>query len=211
MLLLLSNQNMFIKKYKHKELILFLLPDIFQRMLQKSFTQLNRYNRLSFGGSHCKSRPKLERPLSSKKWIHLVLKSERAKGKWSFLTYRNQQLVKQIIADKARQYGVQIRDLANAGNHLHLMVKFSNRNLFQNFLRAVTGILARAITGARKGNPIGKFWTGIPFTRVLKSNFEELALKIYFEGNRIEVKFGKKAREQHQNNFRDWLKTKSTG
>jgi hypothetical protein len=56
-----------------------------------SYNKINRrrYARLSHGRVLKKPTRKLERPLSRKDFIHLILKSENAKGSMSFLKREN--------------------------------------------------------------------------------------------------------------------------
>jgi REP element-mobilizing transposase RayT len=152
------------------------------------------------------------RPLSEKKWIHLTLKSEKAKGSWSFLTPKNRQIIRKILTEKSKKWGVQITEVVNVGNHLHIKLKFKYREGFQNFLRSTTAQIARKITNAKKGNKLkapsenqNKFWQGLAFTRVLKTSFEELQLKGYFKANRKQAKQGEKAREEFLNKFNEWI------
>lgn len=165
-----------------------------------------RYGRSVHGGVKSKGQRKLERPLVANKPVHLVLKSQKAKGQWSFLTPKNQQIVREILTSKSKKFGVRVADFANGGNHLHIKLRFSTRENFQNFLRAVTCLLARKITGAKKGQPKGKFWEGLAFTRILKSSFEEKQLKVYFEANRMESIKGPVARQRFLDNFNRTVK-----
>ena len=103
----------------------------------------------SFGGGNARSHQKTERPLARKKWIHFILKSERAKGAWSFL--RHKLLIKDVVEKKAKQHGVVIADMANVGNHIHFKIKITNRELFQSFEKALTGIIARKDYGGEEG------------------------------------------------------------
>lgn len=170
-----------------------------------------RYSRVVHGGDAAKGKRKLERPLSSKKWIHLILKSDHAKGKFSFLSAKNQIIVLQILKTKAKKFGVQVADYANVGNHLHLKLKIQNRTEFQQFLRSVTTLIARKVTGARRGHKFGRFWQGLAYTRILKSALEELNLKGYFKANRIEASGGKIAREIYLKKFNAWVYQKLKG
>jgi hypothetical protein len=58
-----------------------------------------RYNRTAHGGTLNKGKRKLERPLSTRKSIHLVLKSDKAKGRFSFLNPHNKLLVNRILRE----------------------------------------------------------------------------------------------------------------
>ena len=154
-----------------------------------------RYGRTQHGGTETKGHRKLERPLSTTRPIHLVLKSHKAKGSLSFLHSNNKSMVEAILRQKAKKFGVRIADFANVGNHLHLKIRIKSRTSFKSFLKAVTNLIARKITGARKGKPFGKFWQGQAFTRVLVSKFEELNLFGYIKANQIEANKSKSARE----------------
>jgi hypothetical protein len=46
-------------------------------------------------------------------------------------------------------------------------MRAKSRPGFQAFLRAFAGLTARAVTGAKKGKPAGKFWDGLTFSRVV--------------------------------------------
>jgi REP element-mobilizing transposase RayT len=164
-----------------------------------------RYNRVSHGGGLYAGKRKLERPLSKKKWIHLVLKSDKARGPLSFKTPINKIAIQGILKAKARKFGVKIADQANVGNHIHLKVKIHSRELFQKFLISVTGLIARTVTGARKGKAFGRFWNELAFTRVLQSYTEELWLNGYFIANRLEANVSRASREQLLREYARWM------
>ncbi len=164
-----------------------------------------RYGRTQHGGAQTKGHRKLERPLSTKRWIHLNLKSDKAKGPLSFLLPRNRQIVREIIKEKAQKFGIQIADGANVGNHIHLKIKIQDRESFQKFLKAITCLIARKITGAKRGKKFGRFWQGLAFTRVLTSSLEELNLKGYIKANKIEANQGEAAREKFLKQFNSWV------
>ena len=139
-----------------------------------------RYGRTQHGGASTKGHRKLERPLSTKRWIHLVLKSDKAKGFLSFLHAKNKTWVEGILRAKAKKFGVRIDQMVNMGNHFHLKIKISSREGMGQFLKSTTTQIARKLTGARRGKPFGRFWQGLAFTRVLMSSLEELHLRGYF-------------------------------
>jgi REP element-mobilizing transposase RayT len=163
-------------------------------------------NKKSYGGK-TKGKRKVARPISTKKWSHLVLKSNKAKGSYSLLNPTNSSKVKIIIKKQATKHGVQITDYVNMGNHLHLKVRPLSRLGFQRFLKSTTAMIARAVTGARKGFKFGKFWDGLAFTRVIQSAFELFQLKGYFEANRVESKKGYQDRLAYLNAFNSWLRS----
>lgn len=170
--------------------------------------QHRRYGRRFHGGRTSRGKRKLERPLSRKQPLHLVLKASQATGSWSFLSFKNRPWIEALLRQKAAKFGVRIQDFANVGNHLHLKIRFQLRVSFQNFLRSVTGLIARQITGARRGNKLKKsFWDGLAFTRVLKSWKDEIYLRGYFTANRLEGARGPTARRQFLARFNEWLQT----
>jgi hypothetical protein len=150
--------------------------------------------RFIHGGAKSNGRRKEFRPLSTKDSIHLVLKSSRAKGIYSFLYKENPNQVKHLLYKQARKFFVKITHYANVGNHLHLEVKITARKEFQQFLRSVTCLIARKVTGARRGKKFGRFWDNLAFTRVLKSFAEHRILNIYIMANQLEAIGGHEAR-----------------
>lgn len=164
-----------------------------------------RYGRTQHGGAETKGHRKLERPLSTTRTIHLVLKSHKAKGTLSFLNAKNKTLVESIIREKAEKFGVKIAEFANVGNHVHLKIRITSRETFGSFLRSVTTLIARRMTGACRGKPFGSFWQGQAFTRILVSRFEELNLYGYIKANQIEASQSKTARERYLCQFNAWV------
>ncbi len=167
---------------------------------------INQTKIKSYGGI-TKGKRKIARPISTKKWMHLTLKSNKAKGALSFLHAKNFFKVKFIIKNQALKHGVEISDYVNMGNHLHLKVKPHSRKSFQNFLRSTTAMIARSVTGATRNQGFGKFWDGLAFTRVIQSSYELFQLKGYFKANRIQAKKGYEARTKYLDAFNGYLKT----
>ena len=119
--------------------------------------------------------------------MHLVLRSTRARGEWSFRRPKNERRIRQLADRFARRYGVRVLSLANVGNHLHFHVKLSNRHLYRPFIRALTGAIAMAVTGASRWKPLeGKFWDYRPFTRIIQSFRGFLNLRDYIRINQLE-------------------------
>jgi REP element-mobilizing transposase RayT len=92
------------------------------------------------------------RPLTTRTTMHLVLRSTKAVGEWSFKQKTNESRIEKIISRFAAKYGVHIHSLANVGNHLHLHVKLGNRYTYRPFIRAVTSAIATAVTGTNRWN-----------------------------------------------------------
>ncbi len=132
--------------------------------------------RRNFGGSLLKkSHAKTARPFSSKETLHLVFRSTMATGKNSLLHPFNARKVEKIILKQAYKWGIKIYELANVGNHIHLLVLAKERRLFKAFIRAVTGLIARFVLRAERGRAKNvKFWDQRPFSRIVawKKDFD---------------------------------------
>ncbi|MEK7357698.1 MAG: transposase [Bdellovibrionota bacterium] len=121
------------------------------------------------------------------------MRSTKAKGRFSF---RNHQVtVKRIIETSAGRSNIKIHKVANVGNHLHLLISFKTRKSFQRFMREISGIIARKVTGARKGKPFGKFWDLLAHSRVVTGLRGFRAALNYVFLNQVEGQFGTKARK----------------
>jgi REP element-mobilizing transposase RayT len=103
----------------------------------------------AYGGDLLKTRAgrRHGRPLSTRQTMHLVLRSTKARGEWSFRKSRNEAHVNRIVDKFAVTYGVRVISMANVGNHLHLQIKLTNRFTYKPFIRAITAAIAMAVTG----------------------------------------------------------------
>ena len=138
------------------------------------------------GGSHAIGLRKTKRPFNSKKPMHLVLRASRARGSLSMWTSCNNTYLKNTLQKHARLNQVSIYDYSNNGNHLHLAIHAKDRVLFQKFLRTITGLIARHVLKAKRGEPKGKFWDFLPFTRIAELGKSFDNLKSYVLQNILE-------------------------
>jgi REP element-mobilizing transposase RayT len=122
--------------------------------------------------------------------MHLTLKSKKARGAWSLL--RHERAVRGVLRACASRHGVKVYDFANVGSHLHLLVRVRRREAFQAFLRAFAGIVARRITGAKKGLPLrgGPFWSALAWSRVVAWGRDYWGVRHYIFRNQIEATVG---------------------
>jgi REP element-mobilizing transposase RayT len=123
-------------------------------------------NPLVHGGNSRRGLRKIARPVVTGKPMHVVLKSSRARGAWSFWNRRNKGTVHLLVLDTSERYGIDILKWENVGNHLHFVLTTPSRKAFQAFLRVLAQRIMFAVTGARKGNPAGKFFDQIAWSRV---------------------------------------------
>ncbi len=156
-------------------------------------------NRVSHGGAGSCGR-KTARPLDSRRPILITMKSNVARGASSLLNALHLSKIKKIIQRQARKCGIKIHRLALLRNHLHVMVSFGKRVLFQNFLRATPGLIARLVTGASRKKPLGKFWSAICHTRVVRGGRRDyINTDRYVQANQLEAVYGRAAREAYLN------------
>ncbi len=121
-----------------------------------------------FGGARCTGKRKERRPIATKRAMHLVLKSSQAVGRQSFLSKQHSKFVVELVQRLSQQWSVRIFEFSNNGNHLHLLIQARDRRGFRAFVRSLSAILARRVTGARKGRQLkGPFWDGLPYTRIV--------------------------------------------
>jgi REP element-mobilizing transposase RayT len=163
-----------------------------------------------FGGALVgKNNAKEKRPFSSKHPMHLVLRSSLAVRERSLLL-KNQR-IRELLYKQSKKHFVEIKNFANAGNHIHLIVHAKDRAHYKGFLRGISSSVARMVKGIRRGQSkmhkvsgtkdrrSGRFWDFIPWSTIV-NNF--LALKNayrYLGLNRFEIKnklSRKEARQQ---------------
>ena len=157
---------------------------------QTSFFGSDFKRQLPFGGSLCgKSHPKGKRSISTRLPMHVVIRSEKARGERSMrASAERMRRVDAIVRGEAKRFGVRVIEFSNVGNHCHMLLKAFNRRLFISFLRSMTSRLARLLTGARRGRPAeGKFWDFRPFTRVVESHRGYRIARDYVLKNRLEA------------------------
>jgi hypothetical protein len=128
---------------------------------------LKAATRTEHGGVTGMGRHKGARPFASRRPLHVVMRSPLARGPWSMLRAANRAAIDVILKRYASRYRVRVYRFANVGNHLHMVVLARDRFGFQSFLRVFAGNVARAITGARRGSPRGRFWEWTAYSRVL--------------------------------------------
>ena len=151
-------------------------------------------SRIAYGGE-TKGKRKVFRPLNRKRPLHISVKSSHAIGKRSLTT--NKVKIAEVIDAKAKKYQIKIHGLEIMGNHIHLAISFKSRELVQAFMRVTFGLIARLLTGARKGKAFGqRFWDALVFTRIVTGRRDYERLMDYLFKNEVEREYGYSAREQ---------------
>lgn len=139
-----------------------------------------------FGGAYLKGNPKVKRPVSIKRSMHLVIRSTVAVGSKSFLKFDSP--IQKIIRAQGLHFGVKVYRIANGGNHLHMILLPRSRVAFNGFIRSITGIIARVVLKAERGEAKGiQFWEKRPFTRVVEWGREFKSVSNYLLRNTLEA------------------------
>jgi len=138
---------------------------------------------LEHGGSLGRGKRKTARPIHPQWPLHVVLRSSRATGPWSLLRPELDGAIRHDLGSLARRFGVRVYQFANVGNHLHLLVRPGSRAGFQRMLRALSGMIARRVTGARRGRPAGRFWDELAYSRVVRWGRDYRAVRAYVRHN----------------------------
>src|SRR5262249_40130100 len=144
--------------------------------------------RTEHGGAVGRGKRKTERPVSTRRPMHLVMKSDRAHGAWSL--QKHAAMVRATLRVAARRNQIRGYALANVGTHLHLLIRVRRRTDFQRFLRSFTGLVARRITGARRGAPRGRFWGPLVWSRIVAWGRDYYGVRHYVFRNEIEAAQG---------------------
>ncbi len=126
---------------------------------------------------------KWERPFSSSNALHITLRTKigglRSKPILQWL--------KTFIPAKGAYFGIRIYHWAILNGHLHLLLQARDKTALSGFLRVISGVIARRILGAEKGNPKGtKLWESRPYSRVLTWGREFKNVLAYIERNALE-------------------------
>ena len=151
---------------------------------QTTFHGFPKKERVFSPGKRTTRGARQRRPLATKEALHLVLRSDRARGPKSLLKYDS--VVKAVISKLALRHGVRIYRIVNAGNHLHITLKLSKQFLWHGFISGITGGIARAV-GFKRDSAKQGFWNSRPFTRVIAWGRDYNIVKDYQTLNQLEA------------------------
>jgi hypothetical protein len=159
-----------------------------KKRTQEFLPGLNLEDRKTFGGSALKSHPKEQRPIPLDRPIQVVMRSKYAIKSMSFRRKALAAKVWDIIQKQSERFNVRVYGYGNGGNHLHLTVIPRSRRGYRGFIRAITGLIAREVTGAQRNKPVNvKFWDARPFTRVVAWGRDFKQLSEYLMQNTLEA------------------------
>lgn len=134
------------------------------------FPELLKQARDGFGGAKTRTaHPTKARPFARNAPVHVVLRSEMAQGSRSLWNFDRG--IQKLVNEEAVKVGARVMGYANSGNHIHLLMRFRSPKGQRSFLRAIGGLIARLVLGAKKTAKKLKdgesFWAGRPFTRLV--------------------------------------------
>ncbi len=149
---------------------------------QMTFNGFEDLGTKRFGGLHLKGNPRNARPISLSRPIHLVLKSELAKGNRSFLRKTYASRIEASVRRLSKLTNLRVFLFVNAGDHIQLILQIRSRKSFHKFVRALSGHIARIVLDAERGRAQEKkFWIARPFTRILNWKQEFAKCKLLME------------------------------
>jgi REP element-mobilizing transposase RayT len=136
-----------------------------------------------FGGSLLLGKRKSKRPLSIKKPIHLVLRTEEKRHKILF-SPKDKHLLK-LIRDTADRYQIKIYNFSVNWNHFHFVIKVQSREAYILFVRYLTSQIVAHLSKKYAQNLKGLF-SFRPFTRIVSWGRDFRKVSQYIEANIFE-------------------------
>lgn len=138
------------------------------------------------GGAKAEGKRKTARPLATKKCLHGIWKSDRAKGPWALDKHRLEIAAK--LQEAAGRFNIKLRGYQILWNHIHIVFQGKRREDLKAFLRFVSGQIAMLATGAKKTRPVGRFWTTLVFTRIVEWGCDYFNMKAYLIKNNLQAR-----------------------
>lgn len=143
-----------------------------------------KLSRVEHGGGLTCGRRKTARPVSTRQPMYVVLRSTRAKGQLWLRRPTISSRIRAIISKQAEACRIELLQFANEGDSLHFLIRVPSRAAYQRFIRSVSGVITRQVTGIERGpahgmrrsvargapqngrNNRGRFWDVLPYSRI---------------------------------------------
>ena len=138
---------------------------------------------LEYGGTLQKGKRKESRPLSTKKTLHLVFRSDLALGKFKLTQYKEYIVAK--LENTAQSFHIKVYKFSINSNHIHLAILGNTKDDIIAFLRVFPGLIAKHILKKMPKRP-KKFWTLSVFSRIVYWGRAFKVLIKYIEQNQKE-------------------------
>jgi REP element-mobilizing transposase RayT len=100
-----------------------------------------------------------------KQAMHVVLRSSLARDHRSMLLH--DRTIQRVLQRLAKRFHIRLYDIANSGNHLHLILRLPHREALSPFLKAATGLIARLVLKVERGHA----WQDRPKCRLSRGHF----------------------------------------
>ncbi len=152
-------------------------------MRQQDFEFLKKVPR-EFGGSLLENKRKFKRTITADLPIHLVLKSDKARGEFSFINHQTKLQEKSFAI--SRRHGVRIYAWCINWDHIHFVIRLRHVNDYSNWIRELTKELVLVISKETK-TKIKSFFTCRPYTRIITWGREFREVLDYLKLNEMEV------------------------
>src|SRR5687768_8954194 len=128
----------------------------------------------AFGGELNLGKRKCARPLDSKRPLHLIFKAQTDE-----LLLTHQALIQVTVERIAAKNGVRIQSLVIHADHIHIILEIPQRQIYNRWIRGVTGVLVRKIPGLS--------WKLLPYTQIVNWGRHLAGVHKYLEENRREA------------------------
>ncbi len=145
---------------------------------QESFPFLSPQKK-DFGGSLLQGKRKSKRPLSFKKPMHIVLKSTKARGIYSFINHRSK--IEDAISSISKEKEIKIYGKAINFNHIHLVVHLSTEENYKHWIRLLPARITESI-GFQ-----GNLFDHRPYSKVIEWGRQFQNVMDYQQFNQMEV------------------------
>lgn len=177
-----------------RSVVTLVAPQVFMQIYRRYSSK-----RIEHGGVLTYGKRNSRRSVIIGKPVHLVLRSDKAVGRRSFL--KNDRIVRTVLAKFSKRFGIKIYQLAICGNHIHCLAKAYNRKDLQNFFRVFAGQVAQEILrkhpmqkwerkafrgGTHKKNQ-KTFWSFLLYSRVVSWGRDFGNVKRYIVRNVLEA------------------------
>ncbi len=157
-------------------------------MKQAFLANFQKLGEKEFGGSLLRGHARIARPVSHKRAMHLVMRSSHAKATNSFLRIERAKRIEKLIFKQAKEFGVRVYRYANSGNHLHLLILPRSRLAFNQFVKTISGLIARITLCSERGSAKAvQFWDARPYTKILEWGREFINVGKYILQNKLEA------------------------
>lgn len=140
----------------------------------------------AFGSELLEGKRKSARPLCSQRPIHIVIRSQKARGKYSFANHRRR--LDEQLQRCARKWGIKVYARVWVWDHLHAIIKIPNRTLYKNWIREFNAAIAKVLNATQ-------LFELRPFTRVVEWGRSFRNNKDYLTLNELE-RFGLRPRKK---------------